>query len=770
MKQILQSYKTGELWLAEVPIPACKSNGLVIKTGTSFVSAGTERMLVDFARKNIFGKALAMPDQVKKVVRKLKTEGIKSTLEKVQTKLDQPIPLGYSCAGIVKEVGWNINGISIGERVACGGALYANHAEYNYVPKNLVVKIPEAVSFEDASCATVGSIALQGVRQCDLRLGENVCVMGLGLLGLLAVQMFKASGCRVIGFDPNRDRCKLAEDLGADRVVSSDLETSCIDFSEGFGVDTVLITAATKSNGPVTAAGEICRMKGKIVVTGLVGMDIPRDMFYKKELDFKLSLSYGPGRYDPQYEEAGHDYPYGYVRWTEQRNIKAFLDLVAAGAVTPSKLVTHRFGIDDALNAYELMLGKSGEPYLGIVLNYGTADQKLAADERRFTQTEEGLKPKKKQLAADEHGLTRIKKEDRLLVLKSQVSISDSKHAALTTIGFIGAGNFTKGVLLPNLKRQSDIRLRGICTATGMNAAETGKKEGFEFATTDYTLILDDPEIKTVFITTQHNSHARFVIEALKAGKHVFVEKPLCINKTELEEIVLAADTRRYTQINENKIRVHPRSSAVPLLMVGYNRRFSPHAVMIKDYFKDRRTPMLVNYRVNAGIIPPDVWIQDPLVGGGRIIGEVCHFVDFISFLINSEPVEVQATCVNTANASLLAEDNVSIALKYKDGSVAHILYVAVGAMDLAKEYCEVFADESSVVLDNFCSTVCLGKRGRKKLKGKQAKGFKEEIRTFLDAIQKGGQMPIPFESLVNTTAVTFAVLESLRTKKIIHI
>lgn len=749
-------------------MPTCKSRGIVIQTQNSFVSAGTERMLVDFAKKSLVGKALAMPDQVKKVIRKMKAEGILSTLEKVQAKLDQPIPLGYSCAGVVKEVGQNITGLSVGDRVACGGAGYANHSEYNYVPQNLVVKIPEAVSFEDASCATVGSIALQGVRQCDLRLGENICVMGLGLLGLLAVQMLKAAGVRVIGFDPNEKRCELAQALGADQVVSSDLEAACNDFSEGFGMDAVLITAATKSNEPVAVAGEICRMKGRVVVTGLVGMDVPRDMYYKKELDFKLSLSYGPGRYDPQYEEGGHDYPYGYVRWTEQRNIKAFLDLVASGAVTPSKLVTHRFGIDDALSAYNLMLGKTGEPYLGIVLDYGATDKR-----------------EKAYLAADDRGLTRIKKEQRILYLNGQDASPVTHHPSPNTenlklktlkpktdvsIGFIGAGNFTKSVLLPNLKKQADIRLLGICTATGMNGAETGKKEGFAFATTDYKQILEDTDINTVFITTRHNTHARFVIEALTAGKHVFVEKPLCLTQAELEKVLsfkVLSSKKNTEKQPPNTSNLKPKTAkAEPLLMVGYNRRFSPHATMIRDYFKDRRTPMMVNYRVNAGIIPPDVWIQDPAVGGGRIIGEVCHFIDFASFVIGSRPMEVQAMCVDTANASLVAADNVSISIRYRDGSVAQIVYVAVGAADLAKEHCEVFADESVAVMDDFRSTVCMGKRGKKKLKGKQAKGFAEEISAFLNAVRQGGPAPISFTSLVQTTSCTFAILKALREKK----
>ena len=383
MKQILQSFKTGEMWLAEVPAPLCKGKGAVVKTCASFVSAGTERMLAEFAKKGLVGKALQMPDQVKKVIRKMKTEGFFATLEKVQAKLDQPIPLGYSSAGVVVEAGRDC-GFNVGDRVACGGAGFANHAEFNYVPKNLIVKIPEGVSFEDASCATVGSIALQGVRQCEVRLGETVAVIGLGLLGQLAVQMLRASGCRVIGYDLNKSRCELAM-CGGDaglRCVSENLVGEAMAFTGGYGVDAVLITAATHSDEPVTVAAEICRKKGRVVATGLVGMNLPRDQYYKKEVDFRLSCSYGPGRYDPVYEEQGVDYPFGYVRWTEQRNMAAFLQLVAEGKVTPAKLVTHRFKFDDALEAYQVLLGVKKEPYLGIVLEYGEGEDVLTQRRR----------------------------------------------------------------------------------------------------------------------------------------------------------------------------------------------------------------------------------------------------------------------------------------------------------------------------------------------------------------------------------------------------
>lgn len=729
MKQIIQSFKSGELWLAEVPVPACKSGGAVVQTRASFVSAGTERMLVDFAKKNIIGKALQMPDQVQKVLRKMKSEGIFETLEKVKAKLDQPIPLGYSSAGVIEELGHSMRGFAVGDRVACGGAGYANHADYNYVPKNLMVKIPDGVSFEDASCATVGSIAMQGVRQCDVRLGEQVCVMGLGLLGLLAVQMLKASGCKVIGFDPNPARCKDAINLGADVAVSSDLAAAADQFSQGMGVDAVLITAATKSNDPVTVAGEIARMKGKVVVTGLVGMDLPRDDYYKKELDFKLSLSYGPGRYDSNYEEGGNDYPYGYVRWTEQRNISSFLDLVASGAVTPSKLVTHHFDISDALDAYDLLLGKAEEPYLGIVIDY-------------------------------EEKSSEVLQSGRLEVLKNTGGVKSKE----VNVGFIGAGNFTKAVLFPELKKMSDVNLKTLCTATGMNAGETAKKENFDIASTDYESMLKDESINTVFVTTQHNSHAKFIGESLEAGKHVFVEKPLAITQDQLDR--LKATVGKIGSGEDGKSgSSEDLKSATPILMAGFNRRFSPHADLLKKYFAKRTTPIFMSYRVNAGIIPPDVWIQDPAIGGGRIIGEGCHFIDFASHIIGQNVVEVQAQCVSTENAGLVAEDNVSINLKYADGSVANILYVALGSADLAKERCEIYANESVAVMENFNKTTCSGKLGKEKLVGKQAKGFNEELTAFFKAIKEGGESPIPYDSLINTTEVGFAVHKALQTK-----
>lgn len=709
MKQILQSFKTGEMWLAEVPAPLCRAKGVVVKTAASFVSAGTERMLAEFAKKGLVGKALQMPDQVKKVIRKMKTEGVFATLEKVQAKLDQPIPLGYSSAGVVVETGRDSGDLKVGDRVACGGAGFANHAEFNYVPKNLVVKIPEGVSFKDASCATVGSIALQGVRQCEVHLGESVAVIGLGLMGILAVQMLKASGCRVIGFDPNAARCALACELGCDKAVSDNLVGEAMAFSDGHGVDAVLITAATHSDEPVTVAAEISKKKGRVVATGLVGMNLPRDQYYKKEIDFRLSCSYGPGRYDPVYEEQGVDYPFGYVRWTEQRNMAAFLQLVAEGKVTPSRLVTHRFAFDDALDAYQVLLGIRKEPYLGIVLGYG---EDVCA---------------KSESAKEE--------------ISRRVDFRATPREGKVGVSFIGAGNFAKAVLLPTLKKVQGASLRVVSTATGMSAADTAKKHGFAAAATDQGEALKDVETDLVFVTTRHDMHAAQVKAALEAGKYVFTEKPLAITEEQFATI--------------------PASDKI---MVGFNRRFSPHAKLVKDYFAKRTLPLVMHYRVNAGAIPRDVWIQDPEVGGGRMVGEGCHFIDFMQYVCGAPIVKVQAMCIQTANAAETPEDSVSVNLQFADGSVGTLEYVALGDTTLPKEVCEIHGEGSTAVMDNFCKTVCSGRLGRRKLKGRQQKGFAEELAATVQAVQTGEKMPISWEEVANVTKTTFAVLRALKT------
>ena len=732
MKQILQSFKTGEMWLAEVPAPLCKGKGAVVQTAASFVSAGTERMLAEFAKKGLVGKALQMPDQVKKVIRKMKTEGIFATLEKVQAKLDQPIPLGYSSAGVVVEAGRDC-GLNVGDRVACGGAGFANHAEFNYVPRNLIVKIPDGVSFDDASCATVGSIALQGVRQCEVNLGETVAVIGLGLMGILAVQMLKASGCRVIGFDPNAGRCKLAEEMGCDRAVNDNFVGECMALSGGFGVDAVLITAATHSDEPVTVAAEICRKKGRVVATGLVGMNLPRDQYYKKEVDFRLSCSYGPGRYDPVYEEQGVDYPFGYVRWTEQRNMAAFLQLVAEGKVTPSKLVTHRFKFDDALDAYQVLLGIKKEPYLGIVLEYGDI----------LTQRRGGAECAEISRRVDFISATN-NSADALRLCAS--ALKNNKAG----ISFIGAGNFAKAVLLPNLKKVKDVTFRGVSTATGMSATDTAKKYGFAFAATDQGEVLKDESTNLVFVTTRHDMHAAQIKAALAAGKFVFSEKPLCINEEQLDGVLAAKNA-------ENA------KDALSRVMIGFNRRFSPHAKLLKEYFSKRTLPLMMHYRVNAGSIPKDIWLQDPEVGGGRMVGEGCHFIDFMSYVCGAPVEKVQAMCIKTANGAETPEDSISVNLQFADGSVGTLEYVALGDTTLPKEWCEIHGEGSTATMDNFCKTVCSGKLGKRKLKGKQQKGFAEELTATISAVKNGIAMPIPFDQILNVTKTTFAILKAVK-------
>jgi predicted dehydrogenase len=705
MKQLIQSFKTGELGLFEVPAPVCQDNGALVQTTVSLVSAGTEKMLVDFAKKSMLAKAKDRPDLVKQVIDKMKKEGVKNTLEKVFTKLDTPIPLGYSSAGKVIELGSNMSGLNIGDRVACGGAGYANHSEINYVPKNLMVKIPDGVDDIDASFVTVGAIALQGVRQTEPKLGERVAVMGLGLLGQLTVQLLKANGCKVIGSDVDPDKIELAKKLGADEAChASELISKANEFSNGYGVDAVIIAASTMSNQPVIDAAEISRMRGRVVFLGMVGMDIPRNEYYKKEIDLRLSMAYGPGRYDPEYEEKGNDYPYDLVRWTEQRNFEAFLGLIDEGKITPKEILTHEFYFDDAMDAYDLLEGKVKEKYLGIVLKY-KRDIKL--------------------------------EDEKIIERTSKVIKSDNIN-----VGLIGAGNFTKSVILPNMKKVGGYELVGLCTATGVSAQGTGKKYDFKYMTTDSNEIFKNSEINSVFITTQHDKHASAVIESIKANKHCFVEKPLCIYEEELEAIKDA-----YT--------------GETIVQVGFNRRFSP---MVENMKKSINGQVSVNYRVNAGIIPKDVWIQDRTIGGGRIIGEVCHFIDTCSYIIGSDVVSVYATTVTKNDQSIPDEDNVNITLNYANGSTATIGYYAYGDTTMPKEYIEVFGNGVSMSMTDFRELIVYsGGKTKKEKSANQDKGFVAEFKAFKDAV-KTGKEAISFDSIYNTTKTTFKILESIRT------
>ena len=712
-------------------------------------------MIVDIAKKSLLGKAKARPDLVKQVINKMKQEGIKNTLEKVFAKLDTPIPLGYSCAGKVIEVGGSISGVSIGDRVACGGAGYANHSEINYIPKNLFVKIPDDVDDIDASFVTVGAIALQGVRQAEPTLGERIVVIGLGLIGQLTVQILKACGCKVLGTDIDEDKLTLAKELGADRVTDvrdparrtagRQMSEISKEMTDGYGVDAVIITASTSSNQPIIDAGEIARLKGRVVVVGMVGMDIPRNLYYKKELELKLSMAYGPGRYDPQYEEHGIDYPYAYVRWTEQRNFEAFLYLLAEGKVTPRKLITHQFDFNDALKAYDLLEGKIKEKYLGIILDYNS-----------------GIK------GFRDLGINR---NERTIELKtSRPKTSSLRHPTYVSIGFIGAGNFTRSVILPTIKKVGGFELAGLCTATGLSAHTTGKKYGFEFITTDSEQIFNNKEINTVFITTRHNTHAEYVIKALKAGKHVYVEKPLCLTFEELEEIrcQMSDVGGQRTEVRGQRSDVRSPTSDYRQLMVGFNRRFSPLILKMKEVINGM--PSSIIYRINAGFIPIDSWIQDKEVGGGRIIGEVCHFIDTCSYLTGSMPVSVFASCVKKDDQSIPDEDNVSVLLTFKNGSNAVINYSAYGNKQMPKEYIEVFSHNIAMQMNDFRQLIVY--RGSKKKRianSNQDKGFVNEFEAFKQAI-KTGAPAITFESIYKTTMASFKILESLRNNTVISV
>jgi predicted dehydrogenase/threonine dehydrogenase-like Zn-dependent dehydrogenase len=707
MKQVLQHVRKRTLQLAEVPEPGVRSGGVLVRNSISLISAGTEKMVIDFAGKSMIGKAQERPDLVKQVVDKVKKDGLGPTIQTVLSKLDEPIALGYSCAGIVEEVGRGAEEFSVGDRVACAGMGYASHAELVFVPKNLTVAVPPDVSLEDASFVTLGAIALQGVRITDPRLGENVAVIGLGLLGLLTIQILKANGCRTLGIDLDPTKVALALELGSDAAVvrSDDVSSAVMAFTDGIGVDSVVITAATESNDPIELSAEISRLRGRVTMVGAVKMDVPRKPFYEKELELRLSRSYGPGRYDPGYEEQGRDYPIGYVRWTERRNMQEFLRLVSSKQVTPSRLVSHTFPIDEAEAAYEIVTGTAKEAFTGVLLSY---PDKPPTTGRRTAQ------------------------------LSARKAVTGE-----IGIGFIGAGNFARSILLPRFSKAKGTQLLGIATANGRSAQTTGDKFGFGYATTDTSQILRDPQIASVVIATRHGSHARLAAEALRAGKAVFLEKPLAIDSAGLAEVIAA---------------ITPES----LLTVGFNRRFSPLASELKKAFEPGAR-LAINYRVNAGPIPADSWIHDPAEGGGRVIGEVCHFLDFVQYLTDDVPVEVFAHALAGAEGAL--HDTVAITVKLARGSIASIDYFATGDKSFPKERVEVYGGGCVAVLDDFreLKTVRGGKSKRTK-KLVQAKGYDEEVHAFLAAVRGERPMPIPPESLIATTSATFAIEESLRT------
>ena len=713
MKAVLQDNRSGALEVADLPPPLLRPEGVLVRTAYSLISAGTERVTRELAQKSLLGKAMARPDQVRKVIEVARREGLAAAREKVAAKLEVSRPLGYSSAGFVVEVGRDVAGdFSLGMRVACAGVGYANHAELAYVPRNLCAPVPDEVSLEAAAFTTVGAIAMQGVRQADVRLGERVAVIGLGLVGQITVQLLLAAGCGVVGIDVNPQRCALAEALGADLAIPRDADTPRrVASLAPSGVDAVVITAGTNSNDPVELAAELCRDRGRVVVVGAVGLRLPREPYYHKELDLRLSRSYGPGRYDPLYEERGMDYPIGYVRWTEGRNRGAVLDLLARGAVRVEPLITHRFPLEDAEGAYASVEGRAGEPSLGVLFSYPSAASPSI-----------GRVALPRAAAAPGGGLG---------------------------VGLVGAGSFAGGVLLPALRSAAGdgLQLRGVASASGVSARSIGRRFGFAFCASDVDDVMDDAETRAVIIATRHDQHAALAIRALERGKAVFVEKPPALRVDELVALVAA------------------QSAAGLPLMVGFNRRFSPLARAVQAHMQQAGEPLALLVRVNAGFLSQQHWTQDPVEGGGRILGEACHLVDLLHFLAGSSPVEVDAQLL--PNSGRYSGDNVSVTIRFANGSVGTLFYLANGDGGMPKERVEVFGGGRSAVIDDFREALLYqGGKGRRMKASGQDKGHRAEMAAFVQLLRHGGAEALTFADAALSMLATLAILESARTRE----
>ncbi len=717
MKQLLQNMKTGEAQVTEVPVPHPGEGAALVQTAASLVSAGTERMIVSFARQGLLGKAQSRPDLMRQMINKAQREGLLTTLEAALNKLDQPMALGYSSAGTITEIGPDLEGFRVGDRVACAGGGHAVHAEFATLPQNLMVTIPKGVSFEQAAFATVGAIALQGFRLAEVQVGSKVAVIGLGLLGLLATGIAAAAGCEVIGIDLDPDRVALAAAMGAQTAVQRKqaVEAASV-FSRGRGVDAVLICADTTNNDPVKLAGEIACDRGKVVAVGAVGLDVPRKTYYEKELSVIISRSYGPGRYDPNFEEKGQDYPVGYVRWTETRNIEAFLDLLAAGKLDVSPLISHRIPIEEGKQAYDLITGEA--PYLGVLLTYPGND--LPKDNRVPNPTAPTIRVKPGEIIA---------------------------------LGVLGAGNYALSTFLPVIKKVGHIAPVGIISASGVTAQHAANRFGFGFAASDPDAVLSDPAINLVAILTRHNLHTAQIQSALKAGKHVYCEKPLAITQKQLKDIA--------------KTLKKPEQ---PLLMVGFNRRFAPLAKKLKTFVDQRQEPLVAYFRVNANVLPADHWLVDPKIGGGRIIGEGCHFIDFLTFLVGEVPTEV--TTQGLPDQGKYREDNVVMTFRFPDGSLGVVSYLANGDKSFPKEYVEVFTGGRVAVLNDW-RKLELVENGHSKVHRhvlRQDKGHRGAWEAFLSTLQSDKTPPIPYDQLLGVTQASFAAVESLRSGKTIAI
>jgi predicted dehydrogenase/threonine dehydrogenase-like Zn-dependent dehydrogenase len=721
VKQVLQNLKNGETIVADVPAPVPREGMVLVQTAASLLSAGTERMVVSFAEKSLLGKVRARPDLMRQFVDKALRDGLATTVEAAFNRLDQPMTLGYSSAGTIVRLGEGVRGFQPGQRVACAGGGYAVHAEYAAVPVNLLASIPDGVDFDSAAFTTLAAIAMHGFRLGETQVGEKVAVIGLGLVGLLACGIAAAAGCSVFGVDLDPRRIALAEKMGATQaVLRADAESAAAAFGRGRGMDSILICADTSSADPVTLAGTIARDRARIVAVGAVDLSLPRKTYYEKELFFVNSRSYGPGRYDTYYEEGGQDYPIGYVRWTEGRNLEAVLDLLATGRLDVHPLISHRFDIEQAPRAYQLITGKIDEPFLGVLLTYPTKTPSAA-------NVVEAILPPPTSPAGEGRTSARL--------------LLDAVR-----LGVLGAGNFASVVLLPAMRNIPHLEMTGICSASGVSAQHAARKFGFRFTASSEDEIIESPHVNTVAVLTRHHLHARQVLASLKVGKHVFCEKPLVLKAEELDEIKVLMD----------------RPDA-PLLMVGFNRRFAPLAQVLAGFFAGRSEPMVVNYRVNAGYLPPSHWLHDPVQGGGRILGEGCQFIDFFTFLIGENPCVVSAQAL--PDGGRYRQDNAVLTFAYTDGSLATLTYLANGDKSMPKERVEVFCSGRSAVLDDFHS-LDMWQHGQHKRQAswlRQDKGHHAEWEALCKAILENGLPPIPYNQLWGTARATLAACRALQ-------
>ncbi len=715
MKQVSQNYRTGQIKLEDVEVPALKRGGVLVRTCYSVISAGTEGMKVKEGKMSYLGKARARPDQVKKVLNTLRQQGFVATYQKVMNKLDSLTPLGYSLSGEVIAVGPGAEEFHVGQRVACAGAGYANHAEINFIPKNLVVPVPDAVSMKHAAFATVGAIALQGYRQAEMQLGETACVIGLGLLGQLLLQILRAGGIHVIGIDLVDTRCELANKFGAIVAMTPDdpsLISTVMRLTGGIGVDCVFLAAGGSSNAPVELAVEIARDRARVVDIGKMKLDLPWNDYYMKELDVRFSRSYGPGRYDPTYEERGIDYPVGYVRWTERRNLASFLDLVAEGKVELDPVVSSVRPIVEAEYVYQELAEGKGNVFV-TVFEYSGSE---VASECRSSQS------------------------------RSSATRRPTRTGRLR-LGVIGAGNYASSMLLPHLQRNNEVELVAVATTTSLSAQNASRKFGFQTATTDYKEILENDDIDAVIIATRHSSHAHLVAEALRNGKATYVEKPLALDTEDLELV-------RQTVVETGNER----------LMVGFNRRFSPLIRELGQRYNKVHVPLILHYRVHAGQLDHGSWYLDQ-AEGSRFVGEAGHFFDVLSFLANSRPVSVTATSLRPEKLTKDDLDNIVATVRYENGSVGNMLYLTQGASSVPKEYIEIFGGATTAQLNNFESLVIFeGDRKKAIKKMRVDKGQKDELEAFIQAVRAGAPMPISIDSLFDTTLATLAVPKSLHT------